>query len=178
MRDTAKYGQYYFCAKVSPGLSQNGEIYLMADEVEISAEGGLVFWRKKEGGPRLPNLILAKGQWAAVYAASMFDGSAVAVDHWKGEVVNEWSEEDPKEARQEAKARQRREIGDNRIAIRKALGERDGFKCAGCGTTDRLQIDHVWPLSEGGSNDLDNLQFLCQTCNLAKGVAHTDYRQP
>jgi hypothetical protein len=33
------------------------------------------------------NLAIAPGHWTAVFAASCMDGSAVAVHHWKGEVV-------------------------------------------------------------------------------------------
>ncbi len=41
-------------------------------------------------------------------------------------------------------------------------------KCAKCGTTERLTIDHIHPVSRGGSDDRGNLQALCLTCNIRK----------
>jgi hypothetical protein len=35
----------------------------------------------------LQTLALAAAQWMAVFAASCMDGHAVAVEHWKGEIV-------------------------------------------------------------------------------------------
>lgn len=48
------------------------------------------------------------------------------------------------------------------------------YRCADCGATNqetRLHIDHIIPISRGGSNKKENLQVLCRDCNLAK---HTD----
>lgn len=48
---------------------------------------------------------------------------------------------------------------------------RDGFKCRNCGTepgVEQLHIDHILPVSAGGSDDYANLQVLCAPCNLAK----------
>lgn len=48
---------------------------------------------------------------------------------------------------------------------------RDGFVCKHCGAepgVEKLHIDHILPLSAGGTNDLTNLQVLCEPCNLAK----------
>jgi 5-methylcytosine-specific restriction endonuclease McrA len=42
-------------------------------------------------------------------------------------------------------------------------------RCAWCGATKRLTVDHIVPLNAGGSNALKNLQCLCKPCNLAKG---------
>lgn len=47
---------------------------------------------------------------------------------------------------------------------------RDPHKCQCCGSTEHLTIDHIIPLARGGSNDLDNLQILCRSCNSRKGA--------
>lgn len=50
-----------------------------------------------------------------------------------------------------------------------ALIERDGYQCAECGTVEDLTIDHIVPLSKGGTDELNNLQLLCRQHNSAKG---------
>ena len=44
-------------------------------------------------------------------------------------------------------------------------------KCVICRTDidDICHIDHIYPVSLGGSNTLDNLQLLCPECNMGKG---------
>lgn len=52
--------------------------------------------------------------------------------------------------------------------------QRDNFACCLCGaspakdTSVELQVDHVKPWSKGGETTIDNLQTLCQKCNLGK----------
>ncbi len=82
--DPSDYGSYYYCVK-SP-LSEDGDIYTFADEVRFTPTGGVLFLRKDQGGEWV-NLAIAPGQWKAVFSASCWDGSAVAVEHWRGEVV-------------------------------------------------------------------------------------------
>ena len=80
----ARYGQYYWCIKVPRSLCGDGEIYVHADGVQVTECGALeLIYEKAHRG----NLILAPGQRLAVFAASVIDGHAVAVEHWKGEVV-------------------------------------------------------------------------------------------
>ena len=53
-----------------------------------------------------------------------------------------------------------------------ALRKLQQNKCAACQCCieKRYHVDHIEPLSRGGSNDKSNLQLLCPTCNLSKGA--------
>lgn len=47
--------------------------------------------------------------------------------------------------------------------------KRDGRLCSKCGSTEKLSVDHVIPVTRGGTNDLGNLVILCKPCNSRKG---------
>jgi 5-methylcytosine-specific restriction endonuclease McrA len=49
-------------------------------------------------------------------------------------------------------------------------------RCLCCGEVKPLTVDHVVPLSKGGSNLIENIQPLCKPCNSAKGTQIIDYR--
>lgn len=55
--------------------------------------------------------------------------------------------------------------------LRHECFKRDGYKCKECGATKEekmLHCDHIISVSQNGSDELDNLQTLCNDCNLAK----------
>ncbi len=60
------------------------------------------------------------------------------------------------------------------LNIRLKVLNRDAYRCVFCGrspATDigvKLHIDHKTPFSKGGKSTFDNLQTLCQDCNLGK----------
>ena len=60
-----------------------------------------------------------------------------------------------------------------RKAKRLAIYGRDGLECVYCGRgvedVERMTLDHVVPVSDGGGNDSDNLVTACVGCNSAKG---------
>ena len=79
---------------------------------------------------------------------------------------------DPEERRQHL-----RRARDQRRA-RKAGAYSDGTwpaeppqpECQICGTTERLERDHIVPISKGGDHTLAHCQTLCRTCNASKGA--------
>lgn len=57
-------------------------------------------------------------------------------------------------------------------SVRFQILKRDNYRCQMCGVTAKdgatLEIDHIIPVSKGGTNDADNLQVLCRDCNAGK----------
>lgn len=52
---------------------------------------------------------------------------------------------------------------------RNQIYNRDGHKCAYCGSKKNLTIDHILPRSRGGKNTWENLVTCCSPCNFKKG---------
>jgi 5-methylcytosine-specific restriction endonuclease McrA len=79
-----------------------------------------------------------------------------------------------------AKARRKRAPGRHTAADVAALYEAQGGLCVGCDVVliakgrGKYHVDHIMPITLGGSNWPDNLQLLCPTCNMSKNAAHPD----
>lgn len=60
------------------------------------------------------------------------------------------------------------------LRLRLAVLKRDEYRCIKCGANPRkdksvrLEIDHIKPVSRGGSSVMENLQALCGVCNQGK----------
>lgn len=52
--------------------------------------------------------------------------------------------------------------------VRIDVWRRDKGKCVKCGSRDRLEYDHIIPVSKGGSNTARNIELLCERCNREK----------
>lgn len=105
-----------------------------------------------------------------------------------------WVERNLDKRREQASAWQSRNLDKARIYVnnRRALIEgislpgdtwermiaHYGEECAQCGVNENLTLDHVIPLSKGGSHTISNLQILCAKHNSAKGNRNSnDYRR-
>jgi len=53
-------------------------------------------------------------------------------------------------------------------SVRVEVWRRDGGQCARCGSRERLEYDHIVPVSKGGSSTARNVELLCESCNRAK----------
>ena len=54
--------------------------------------------------------------------------------------------------------------------VKDMVWRRDEGKCAVCGSQDKIEFDHIIPLSRGGSNTYRNIQLLCEKCNRVKSA--------
>jgi hypothetical protein len=70
---------------------------------------------------------------------------------------------------------QKQTANENRDAIpsevRREVWRRDGGKCGRCGSRERLEFDHIIPVTKGGSNTARNIELLCEICNRAKAAS-------
>ena len=69
--------------------------------------------------------------------------------------------------------------------LRTEILERNGYTCRQCGAGPgdpdpfnpnrkiRLHIDHIIPISQGGTDDKDNLRVLCSACNQGRSNIQT-----
>jgi 5-methylcytosine-specific restriction endonuclease McrA len=58
-----------------------------------------------------------------------------------------------------------------------ALCKKYNDRCVCCGKKTKLTLDHVVPLSLGGSDTIENIQPLCGSCNSKKHTKIVDYRK-
>lgn len=73
-----------------------------------------------------------------------------------------------KNARQQI--RNRKVQGATHIIAAKDLRRLYSQPCAECGTMQNLSIDHIIPLSRGGSHSVGNMMTLCRSCNASKNA--------
>jgi HNH endonuclease len=54
--------------------------------------------------------------------------------------------------------------------VRREVWRRDGGRCVDCGSRERLEYDHIIPVSQGGANTARNLELRCEPCNRRKAA--------
>lgn len=91
-----------------------------------------------------------------------------------------WKAENKEAVRAHTRNRRARKRGVEGVHtaedIRRLFDAQNGY-CGGCGrdfSVTGYHVDHIQPLSRGGSNWPDNLQLLCPTCNTRKAAMDMD----
>jgi len=92
-----------------------------------------------------------------------------------GEAISEAPLPAPQSMPVTEKPRSEADCRDVRPGLRFRVFMRDRFRCVACGRSPathlniELHADHRRPVANGGKTTLENLQTLCQDCNLGKG---------
>lgn len=106
------------------------------------------------------------------------DGESVATVQNRADAINKWRTETIQIIGTLPGHQETIEVGLNfrrsgiSLSLRYKVFERDKSRCriCGCSVEDgvTLEVDHIVPVSKGGSNDIENLQTLCFECNRGK----------
>jgi 5-methylcytosine-specific restriction endonuclease McrA len=64
----------------------------------------------------------------------------------------------------------RKQTGVNKLSTEEWLEalERFNYSCAYCGSNTKLSMDHIIPISIGGTNEASNIIPACSSCNFSK----------
>jgi hypothetical protein len=54
--------------------------------------------------------------------------------------------------------------------VKREVWRRDEGRCVDCGSRERLEFDHIIPVSRGGANTVRNIELRCERCNRSKGA--------
>jgi 5-methylcytosine-specific restriction endonuclease McrA len=65
-------------------------------------------------------------------------------------------------------ARQKNAEGSHTLEEWQDLCKKANYLCVNCGENKKLTKDHIKPLSEGGTDYIENIQPLCRNCNSRK----------
>lgn len=99
-----------------------------------------------------------------------------SIEQAKEYVRKKQQEPRAREIKKKLVKKRRTDFSAKRTQLMLALIDRDGYVCKhpGCDSQDELTIDHIIPLSRGGTDELDNLRLLCRRHNAEKGDGMPD----
>ena len=102
------------------------------------------------------------------------------------ELARQWQEANPERKREHKRADYRRNkesyvkralrrnqalrSAEQRVILDRERARIYSSPCAACGNRDRIELDHIIPISRGGRHSIGNVQPLCRSCNASKGA--------
>jgi hypothetical protein len=123
-----------------------------SEAVKLHEHNGKAWWRYKD------DLFTGRANLSAAdvtaLAAQMQRGKDKAIERAHAELRGE-----------EAAVHHREPIPES---VRHEVWRRDRGRCVDCGSRERLELDHIVPVSKGGSNTARNIELRCAPCNARK----------
>lgn len=169
---TRRFGSWNGALKAA-GLTMSNEVWL---EDEVLFENILTLWQHYGRQPRRRELALPPSRVSQSRYLRRFRSWTAAlesfVEYANGTDVGGGATSAPESFADGS----RRTSRDPSLRLRFQVLQRDRFACRSCGASPatqagiELQVDHVTPWSKGGETVFENLQTLCNRCNLGKGA--------
>ena len=100
--------------------------------------------------------------------------------HWNWQGGLEKNKEHRKILQQNREARKRENGGSHTLGEWENLKAQYNWTCLMCGKSEpeiKLTEDHIIPISKGGSNNIENIQPLCGSCNSKKKTKIIVFRE-
>lgn len=102
--------------------------------------------------------------------------------NWQGGRLGKWAKENKERVNfitRRRKYRLKNSLGNHSFDEWEQLKKDFGYMCLCCKRKEpeiKLTEDHIIPLSKNGSNYIENIQPLCQSCNSRKKTKETNYK--
>ena len=156
----------WFKALEAAGLEKTRNLNITTEEL---FENLVLVWLKLGRQPKYQDLVKENSLFSSGTYEKRFGSWRKALEAfvaWANEGVT------PVVERSAAKSAQRQATRNINWRLRALVLMRDGARCQLCGAEARngatLQIDHIIPWSKGGETTFENLQVLCNVCNIGK----------
>jgi 5-methylcytosine-specific restriction endonuclease McrA len=111
----------------------------------------------------------ARKMVANMVRTGLFDASGAAISPHDWDVWQRQSDDStPRVEKYRARVRENGCTVGGYLKHKTAVFQRDGHACAYCASTDKLVLDHMVPVIQGGDDDPANLCCCCKKCNAGK----------
>lgn len=147
----------------NPNYGMKGKRHSLETKKKIGKNNARVWLGKHLSAKTRKKISLAKKGKYTGSAASNWRGGVMKDPEHLREVNRMWS--------RRRRATIRNVSGGHSIGEWLNLKAQYDWKCASCGLCEpkiRLTEDHIIPLSKGGSDNIENIQPLCKSCNCKK----------
>ena len=173
----------WFVALKMAGLKRTRNLNISNDELFNNL---IEVWSVLGHQPKYNDLTKDISKYSSGTYEKRFDGWRKALEafvKWANEGISpEYNEQDStgineliniEDIDKESSGTKRRTSRNINWRLRALVLMRDGARCQLCGATPqqhgvRLHIDHIKPWNNGGETILENLQILCEQCNIGK----------